>query len=645
MAAARARRVGVVALAITGSCATVTRSNPPLPPVNACPAHPCEAYVPATPGAAVSCAAGACVATSPVPGDLVVTIALPEDAFSGPGRTFALALSDLVKTSTPTPTGDCTEQDCVHLPGAVTLSGFYDVLPSDAQTRLHSTLVSGPLRTSLPVHVTYRALWPPGTSAPGNDALSAGLPVPPVQAQATALPAFSFLAPGPAGYPTLGFQTYLQSRLGYTQIVAVDPPYGQDFPPAVTVVGSLVSSPGEIALSLDSTASPTGPILPTFDLSRTDGTLDGWTTYLRDAATKTVLSPVKTLSGMETPDGGVVLPTNHGPPSGDALFGTELVMAPPPDQSLPSEVFSYPQISSGQETYAVLPGQASVNGSVSWQGEPVAAQVIFEATAIYAAQPSEGPSGDGGADSGIAAPGFQPQPNFEFITQVGTAADSTYSVPSLPRGTYRVVVRPDDAPGMDGAQGLVHALAIVDDFDTGDGTTDDGGVAPPPLFVPLAHPIEGTATIADGRPLGGAAVVAIPTRCAQPAGGVAVPPDSSRCMPRSAQTTTNPDGSFLLLLDPGGYTVTVEPADGSGLPWVSRTVTVPLSVPLSAPLDFQVLAPTHLQLQLADALGPLVAGAIVRLFTIPAQGPAIEVGRAITDAAGRFDMYLDPTLP
>ena len=630
------------ALAVANGCASVTKSQAPGPPANACPEHPCEAFDAVVPG--TTCTAGACVAPSQAPGDLVLTIALPEVAYSAPGRTFALALGDLLKTSKLS--GDCTQAaNCVHLPTAVTLVGAYIVQGSDAVSVLHSTLVMGAL-TSLPVHVSYQGLWPPGASSAASSALAEGLPLFPVAAQATES---ALGIPGPPfNGPPLGFQTYLQSGLGYAQVIGVDAPYDQDFPPGVSVVSALVSSPGTVQLKLDSTPSPTGTparILPTFDLSRTDGVLDGWTAYLRDATTKTVLSPVKPLSGAETPDPGVVLPTNHNPPNGDALFGTELVMAPPPEQSLPAEIFSYPQISAGQETYAVLPGPASVNGGLAWDGDPVPAQVIFEATAIYAAQPGGSTSGDAGPDGAIAAPGFQPQPNFELTVEVDAGADSTFAVPRLPRGTYRVIVRPDDPPGMDGSQGIVHALTIVDDFDTGDGTTDDGGLEAPALSVLLAPPVRGTATIADGRPLSGAAVVAIPTRCAPPGDGGAAPPDSSRCMPRSAQTTTNPDGSFALPLDPGAYTLTVEPADGTRLPWVSQSISVPRSAPLDAALDFRIPAPTHLQLQIADALGPLVVNAIVRLFTIPGQGPAIEVGRAITDPAGRFDMYLDPTLP
>jgi len=637
---AAARLVAGV-LAIAAACTPIpdNQQTTPLPPTNACPARPCEAYASSSPAAAPTCTEGVCVAPSLPPGDLVVTVALPEDAFSAPGRTYAVRLADLEQTLATS--GNCPQAPCVHLPGAIPLLSGYVVQGSDAVTLLHSTLVTKPI-TSLPVHVTYQALWPPGASSLYSSALAAGLPVLPVEAQATTSPG-TFFAAGPAGPPTLAFQTYLQSRLGYAQIIAVDSPYDQDFPPGISVVPDLVSAPPPpVMLSLDTTPIGTGSNnLPTFDLSRTDGTLDGWTAYLRDATTKTVLSPIKPLSGMETPDGGLVLPTNHTPPSVppiDALVNTELLMAPPPGTLLPTEVFSYPQ--TPREIYAVLPMPASVSGRIEWPGgDPVPAEVFFEATAIYAAQPT-GSAGDGGADASVPASNFEPQPNFEFVTQVNAGPDSTYLVPTLPRGIYRVTVRPDDASLVDGSQGVVHAVTVVD-FDTGDGTSDDADAGAPALTVALAPIVTGTATIADGRALWGATVEAIPTHCAPPGDGGSSPPDSPRCMPRSAQTTTRADGSFSLSLDPGSYTLSVEPADGTRLPWVSQSITVPVA----APLAIRIFAPTHLQLQLADAQGPLIANAVVRLFTIPDPGPAIEVGRAITDSAGRFDMYLDPALP
>jgi hypothetical protein len=111
-------------------------------------------------------------------------------------------------------------------------------------------------------------------------------------------------------------------------------------------------------------------------------------------------------------------------------------------------------------------------------------------------------------------------------------------------------------------------------------------------------------------------------------------------MPRAAETTTIEHGSFALGLDPGDYVLRVEPADGTRLPWVSQSVTVSGSVGVT----FKIPAPVHQQLQLADAPGNVIANGLVHVFAIPASGPAVELARAITDANGRFDLYLDPAV-
>ncbi len=589
------------------------------------------------------CIDGACVATSATPGDLVLTVDLPEDSTSAPGRTYAALLADVLQTASLS--GQCSDARCVHLPSGTQITGAYTVLGTTVQS-VESSLFAG--FASLPSHVTYRALWPPDASSPADDALGAGLPLLPVQAS-TSLGSM----PGPGGGPPVGFQTYLLTHAPYARIISPDAPFDRDFPPDVHVVSELSSPSSEVvSMQLDETTLGTQHTLPTFALSRTDKPLDGFTAYLRDAATKIVLSPVKPLSGMSTPDGGVLLPTNHVPtsaPSTDALIDTELVMAPPQGEATPAEVFSYPGTTSGQETFAVLPAATlPLAGAIDWGDEqPVSATVVFEAAAIYASQPPTGDvSVDGEAGAPMAVAAFQPQPNFEYTTQVQAQPDaasgsgeSTYSVQGLPRGLYRVTIRPNDPRVADASSELVHAVTVVDCFDTTDGTMD-AAVVSPHVVVPLAPVVPGTATIADGRPLGGATVEAIGTGCVPSTGSCPALPDSANCMPRSAETITNPDGSFSLPLDPGSYRVTLEPPDGSRLPRVSQSI----SVPFAGPLAFTVFAPVHLHLQIADFQGPLVANAVVRLFAILEDGPAVEVGLAFTDASGRFDMYLDPTL-
>jgi hypothetical protein len=645
------RRILPPLAVIAVSCTPPHEHQSSPPPMNVCPDHACQAYAEALSQSTAICSDGACITPIVAPRDLVFTLALPEDSVSAPNRTFAFRLADLQPISSST----CATGQCMRLPVGATDSGSYTVQGSDA-VRVRSTLVSAPL-TSLPVHVTYRALWPPN-SPTARDAFTAGLPIYPVEVFGISL--LTAFAPGPAGGPTLGFQTQLQSQVNYERTIAPDSPFDQEFPPDVNIV---VPTPNDNAsmATLDITMeAPIGPTLPRFALSSTQGTLDGWTAYLRDSTTTRPVSPIKPLSGTTTADGGLLLPTNHHPPPGapanaNALWNTDLVMVPPVDASLPTEVFSYPLVFP-QETYALLPPTpvVTVNGTVDWSdGKPAAADVFFEAVAIYAAPPP-GPSGaddagaspDGpGTDGGPAGPQFQPQSNFEYLGQttavpVPGELASAYTV-ALPRGVYRAIVRPRDAVAPTGAQTIIHQVTIVDGFDTGDGTATDDAEAPtiPRLLVHPATNVAGTATIADGRVLAGALVEALPLGCPAPAADAGdVPPDSTRCMPRSAQAITDSAGAFALFLDPGSYVLRVEPAEGTRLPWVSQR----LSVPSAQVVHFSVPAPTRVQVALFDPQGPPIANAIVRGFSMQPDGRAVEIGRAITDATGRFDLYLDP---
>jgi hypothetical protein len=118
------------------------------------------------------------------------------------------------------------------------------------------------------------------------------------------------------------------------------------------------------------------------------------------------------------------------------------------------------------------------------------------------------------------------------------------------------------------------------------------------------------------------------------------------------------DGSFKLPLDPGSYVLRVRPANGTGLPWVMQSLTVePPSgagalVP-AAPVMFTVPAPVYAGMQLLDPDGTPIVNATVRAYPMstPASPgpssttptPAIELGEAITDVNGHFDLYLAPT--
>lgn len=652
------KRVVAAGLGIAVACTPIAPPSGPIAPPNSCPAHPCAAY---DEDAGIACNAGACVASAPAPANhLVILVAMPIDAHSAPGLTFAISFPDATADSGAT-----------FLPWSLNL-GRYLLLPQnilDVNGDTGNSGRPGGVITALPVHATYRPLWPPGSASsaaqpdggqPLADAVTAGLALYPIEVDA--VPARNgpgFL--GPSGGPDVAFEAYVQAGMTYERTLAPDPPFDQTFPPDINRVEF---PPGEVSEAF--MYEEYGPditkkteltaTVPTFDLSRADGqSLDGWTAYLRDATTKRAISPIKSLSGTTTSDGGLLLPTSHHPqPVGDnppdALTNAELVMAPAAGQSMPAAVFPAVAVLPRAETYAFVPQPVTVQGSIAWSDRhPVLADVVFEATGIYAVppMPASDPSDAGtlglGDDAGDAGRRFPLQTQgFEYVAHASAQPDpegvtSTYSI-ILPRGEYRIYVRPLDVAPLDGGASPSHSVQVFERFNTGQA---DDPIVGPDITIDLAPILTGAALVADQRPLAGATVEALPIHCARPMRNDSgtPPPDSPACMPRYAQTTTaESDGSFALALDPGDYVVRAEPADGTRLPWVAQVV----SVPTSSPVTFRIPAPVHRELQVFAQDGIAVANAIVRIFTLPASGPAIELGRALTDATGRFDVYVDP---
>ncbi len=646
-----------VGIGVAVACTRIAPPPVPIAPANACPDHPCGAYVEE---GGVACKDGVCIDPSPAPpAHLVLLVAVPVDAQSAPGLTFAIPLSDVALDAGPT-----------FLPTALNF-GRYLVTPSIILAVQGDTSLGTGI-TSLPVHVTYRPLWPAGSALPTVppdsglplvDAVGVGLALYPVEVDA--VPARNGILAGPSGGPDMAFATYVQAGVVYERTLAPDPPFDRTFPPDVNRLEFSPRQPPEAYMDDEHGPDNTNKTeltttVPTFDLSRADGLpIDGWTAYLRDATTKRPISPVKPLSGTATPDGGLLLPTSHHPPpvgnsAADALTNAELVMAPPAGATMPTAIFPAVAVLPRAETYAFVPHPVTVQGSVAWSdGNPVSADIVFEATGVYAvprspvADPGDaGGSGEGGdaaegADAGATLP-LQTQ-GFEYAAHASAQPDlatgtSTYSI-LLPRGEYRVAVRPVDGtpPLVDGSP-LSHAMRVLERFDTGQ---SGDPIAGPDVTIKPAPIVSGAALVADGRPLAGATVEALPIHCARSTRNDGGPPpqDSPACMPRYAQTVTaDSDGSFALALDPGEYVARVEPAEGTRLPWVAQVV----SVPASGALTFRVPAPVHREAQLFGQDGIAVANAIVRMFAVPADGPAVELGRAITDATGRFDMYIDP---
>ncbi len=604
--------VRTLPFAVAIACGSIVSPPGVIAPINVCPDHSCAAYVQSgtTPA---SCVDDACVVPGPAAG-VVLLVALPQDSGFAPGRTFALDFDQLVATappSTPPMTAlalceSAATAGCAALPGYGAIKGQYGVSPNLEQPPPLGVGwdLGNPAETALPVQASFRLLWPV-SSMSTVDARSLGLPIDPIFATASV---DTFGIPGPAGGPSVIYQTYLQPGT-YERILRPTPPFDQAFAPEVKVVAVLEgqSVVPEFVDAFDSTQETgQGSTIPTFNITNAGGTLDGWTAYLRDGSNQ-IISNIVALHGTTAPK--VILATNHVPVGSDALTNAELVVAPPLGSPFPTAVFApVGNVLPFDEVYPELAAPVEVSGSVmTAAGAPAAADIIFEALAITGAN------------------GASYTTNFEFVGRASARPDpasgaDTYSA-ILPQGLYRVSVRPLT---------MANQVTIIDPFtvDGMQGTAE----AQSNFAVDVPRTAEGTAVVADGRPLAGATVEASPVGC--------IDGTSSWCLPRAAQTTTTDTGAFQLALDPGQYVLRVRPADGSRLPWVVQPLSVPLdNFGVIVPL-VKVPAPMSVGLSLFDPTGNAIVHAVVRAFWLPAQGSALELGSALTGTDGRYDMYL-----
>jgi hypothetical protein len=629
------------ALLLFAGCVSVTAApgSGVSPPLNTCPSHPCTTYA-QTP--APTCNGGVCLVGSLYSG-LVLIVSLSQDSDYAPGQTIAIPYESL----TPAPASDACASNgppCVELPKYAFVQGAYIATQqnqSPPPTGVGWNLGNPEQQTALPVHVTYRPLWT--TSSGPVDADSLGLPLDPVTALVVVETSPSS-PPGPGPGPSIGFQASLHAGL-YEATTQPDPPFDVAFPPDVknvTLTEDMTLN-DEDSLVLDGTTSltgapTTGNQFPSFSVSRLPDGLTGWQAYLRDVTTKRRLSSLATL-GTRTNDCAatpcvVYLQTNHHPATGDALTGTELVIVPPSNLPLPTYVDGF---TAGEffyhQTYPTLPPAMTVNGKVfgvaqpdaGVEAGPVEAELYFEVTAQDTMEGIDAEDPKTGAVSLNTT-------NFEYSAETTAAIDetgaATYSI-TLSPGVYRVTVRPLDTG---------HEVTVVAPF-TVDPTA---GATSPDLVVDRMRQVQGSALVMDGRFMAGATVDALPTAC--------VSGSAPSCMPREGLATTAADGTFTLDLDPGGYTLRVEPQSGTVFPWVTQALLVgPTDVAVP---PIYVPAPVNAGTRLFDPFGNAVVGAVIRVYQLPTTGgptptstSAVEVGRAFTDPTGTYDLYLAPSSP
>ncbi|MGD0676719.1 MAG: hypothetical protein ABSC94_14995 [Polyangiaceae bacterium] len=509
----------------------------------------------------------------------------------------------------------------VALPGTVEPGGLYTVSPAVAEDEVQWNLGTGGLTTSLPFHVAFK---PISLSNPDGTSLIVGsLPIAPILATAATDPT-GF--PGPGGGPETTFKTYLQPGT-YERTSKPDFPFDQAFGPLIEVLSVSGNSfdTGFIEF-YDTTTDGMGNLeFPSFDITRAQGTFDGWTAYLRDLNTGDIISNVEPLQGLANPAVrlavrrvplGVPLTSTQGDP--DALAGAQLVVAPPSDSVEPACLFTpindFLASPTAPLKYPSLPPPVSVSGVIyAVNGLPIIADLVFEALSITNAE------------------GQKDTTSFEFTSyrhvQPTTAAGrSTFTV-VLPPGDYRVDVRPQDPTR------AVQVVALSVPVQTLPYTMQ-------PVALGPTQPSAGFVRTADGLPLSNALVQAVPAACADLslAGGST----NAFCLPRPVQTETQGDGSFVLELDPGSYGLLVQPPSGSMLPWLTETSNVLVTSTGASPagtLSFPAVS-LSVGLRVTDPVGNPVSNALVRMFRAPAQSTPVQIGASITGADGSYEMFV-----
>ncbi len=627
-AAARALAVAAGTLAV--ACVTVAPPPGSQAPRNACSTNlDCAKYTQA--GSAPTCSAGICNTIVDVT-EWTAVVTLSQDAAYAPGQTFAVTYSDLYKNAVAACADACPpNQQCFQLPqlaSPVSPQNGQDAFDVEVTTGAASTAnwnVGSASYTALPVTPVLRPQ------------AQAGLPLEPIQISET-LNTGADAVRGPGGGP--GFEFSVAVPPGdYEQTLMPVPPFDQAFPPDIRIIhlGSAppyeeqsvlfncdpATNPDARCTKFDTIIGPTGtPTYAKFELSRADaGPLDGWVAYLRDQTTLRLISNQVPLHGTDQP--GVQLLTSHHLASGNSFDNAALVMQPPASSGLPTAIFqAVGQQLDAKETYPQLPPAVQLSGKIVAQssvGSPIPADVVFDTTSTQ--------SGLCRVPTGQTVPKFDLSANGDLtFSQTVSAPDGTFTV-TLPQGSYRATVRPRDASA---------AVTVVPNFATVsmDAMQNCGGpVAPLPIVVGPLQTVRGKAAVGDLRPLAAATIEAVPTGCASP-------PSDPTCLPRSGQTTTADDGSYAISLDPGVYLLRARPADGSALPWTIVNLTVNSASVTPGP-DIVVPAPFIGGLVLQDFnCNPIVEG-LVRVYQTPATG-AFEVGEALTDSTGHYDMYLMP---
>lgn len=588
------------ALALAFACEPIQGAPLPGPPTNSgCPeVRSCAAYDAQGAKTKAQCNQGRCEYGRPdYPFTMVVSV--PDSSLYAPGRTFVLSSADLNPQSGVEPQSSCVLPTCVQLPELNLVQGQYKVTPATAKAVGYPTPLADD--TSLPVRVSYIPLIE--AKPLPLEAVSQGIPLETVLTSSRSVRTRSQTGGTTNVTTEVQFVEALPVGL-YQRIAYPEPPFDQYFPPIVGQKRVNGGAPNTDDLTLGTAQlldDPSG-MSRTATVSRPEG-LDGWQVWLADGETGRRISSIRTLAGTTM---SVRLDTVT--PTGTLGGKVDVIVAPPTGWLGVPRLQSALVNGQGFERLDVpsLPAPATVGGVVA-HGEPgaligIQARLSFSSTRLRL--------GDG-----------QLQPLLHYSTTVSTDEKGNFKT-VIPPGVYEVTVEPVEGTSF---------AKVKETFDTDENLAKT--YRPPPRTI-----ARGRVRLADGRPLSHTDVLAVPSETALVS--------TTAVKPRPARTRTGEDGVFTFEADQGQYDLVVEPQAGTGFP---RFVQLRTLVPGTADLgDFVIGPPARLAFKLREPnqpntsiLNPIVR-AVVRIFAeAPGAGPpAVEIGRAITDADGNCEILL-----
>jgi hypothetical protein len=595
---------GAIAFGVVEACRPVRGEPTRNIPVNDCADNACAKYEKPPGLVSYQCSRDTCVSSDAFQPILIVSV--PTNAANAPGFTMALErASGRDVALEPKCFGD---NRCFIVPPAIKLSGAYRVTPALEQQVGVSLHGDGSV-TSIPAQATLRPLWPPADAGleGGVEAPAAGIPLETLFAGQGAENETN----GPKGQRV---QRWALNMIGgnYELTVSPVPPFDTVFPPTVerlSLAGSTVRDQDLTGVDYPNDAAQ--PRTPT--ITRSTGTLDGWSAFVRAAATGRLVSQRAPLKGSGGP---VTLNT-----IGHLTFETgevELVVEPPAGEAIPMLVSSVLTDSLKADIrYPALPLVPVVSGSVTDAvGNAISAELIFR----------EARDNLGGRLT-TTEPTDRFRSFLRYATRVSATPQDGYRV-RLPPGEYDVYVIPSAESGLAAmlSTKFVVRTALVKDESQAGRTLQ---------VINALSTVTGSCSLTDGRPIGGAEVVAAP---------VVDPKGDPQRLPRGGRAMTNDEGIFAMQIDPGLYDITVRPAQGSRFPWkVSTSHLVAKGLNDIAPI--RVPPPIEIRMVLLDPARSAVPQAIVRAFVVATAASAgaaraVEIGQWLTDPNGSAQLLL-----